>query len=50
MLSRINKRNACGETLLHRAVAAEDLNYIHNRIKASANVDDKDYAGKLQLY
>lgn len=48
-LSRINKRNACGETLLHRAVAAEDLNYIHNLIKASANVDDKDY-GKLQLY
>ncbi|XP_040512013.1 ankyrin repeat domain-containing protein 31 isoform X5 [Gallus gallus] len=42
-LSRINKRNACGETLLHRAVAAEDLNYIHNLIKASANVDDKDY-------
>lgn len=50
MLSRINKRNVYGETLLHRAVVAEDLNHVHNLIKAGANIDDKDYAGKLQLY
>ncbi|XP_015704291.1 ankyrin repeat domain-containing protein 31 isoform X3 [Coturnix japonica] len=47
MLSRINKRNAYGETLLHRA---EDLSHIHTLIKAGANVDDKDYAGWTALH
>uniref|UniRef100_A0A669QGM9 Uncharacterized protein n=1 Tax=Phasianus colchicus TaxID=9054 RepID=A0A669QGM9_PHACC len=50
MLSRINKRNAYGETLLHRAVVAEDLNRVHNLIKAGANVDDKDHAGWTALH
>ncbi|XP_021235814.1 putative ankyrin repeat domain-containing protein 31 [Numida meleagris] len=50
MLSRINKRNAYGETLLHRAVAAEDLNHVHNLIKAGASVNDKDYAGWTALH
>ncbi|XP_042681729.1 ankyrin repeat domain-containing protein 31 [Centrocercus urophasianus] len=50
MLSRINKRNVYGETLLHRAVVAEDLNHVHNLIKAGANIDDKDYAGWTALH
>ncbi|NXJ09576.1 ANR11 protein, partial [Odontophorus gujanensis] len=50
MLSRINKRNAYSGTLLYRAVAAEDLNYVHNIIKAGANVNGKDYAGWTALH
>lgn len=37
-----------GETLLHRAVAHQDVDLVRNIIKAGGNVNAKDYAGKLR--
>lgn len=48
-LSVIHRRNLYGETLLHRAVFHQDVDLVHNIIKAGGNVNIRDYAGKLQL-
>ncbi|NWX43793.1 ANR11 protein, partial [Steatornis caripensis] len=49
-LSRINRRNIYGETLLHRAVAHQDVDLVRNIIKASGNVNVQDYAGWTALH
>ncbi|XP_066844501.1 ankyrin repeat domain-containing protein 31 isoform X3 [Anser cygnoides] len=49
-LSRINRRNIFGETLLHRAVAEEDIDLVRNIIKSGANVNAQDYAGWTALH
>ncbi|KAF1674528.1 Ankyrin repeat domain-containing protein 11, partial [Pygoscelis papua] len=49
-LSRINRKNSFGETLLHRAVADEDVDLVHNIIKAGGNVNVQDYAGWTALH
>ncbi|KAM6230010.1 ankyrin repeat domain-containing protein 31 [Porphyrio hochstetteri] len=49
-LSRINRRNIYGETLLHRAVACEDIDLVRDIIKAGGNVNAKDYAGWTALH
>ncbi|KAM6187525.1 ankyrin repeat domain-containing protein 31 [Sarcoramphus papa] len=50
LLSTINKRNIYGETLLHRAVAQENVDLVRNIIKASGNVNVQDYAGWTALH
>ncbi|KFV51754.1 Putative ankyrin repeat domain-containing protein 31, partial [Gavia stellata] len=49
-LSRINRRNIYGETLLHRAVAHQDIDLVCNIIKAGGNVNVQDYAGWSALH
>ncbi|NXE27623.1 ANR11 protein, partial [Ardeotis kori] len=49
-LSTINRRNIFGETLLHKAVAHEDVNLVHNIIKANGSVNVRDYAGWTPLH
>ncbi|XP_035165463.1 ankyrin repeat domain-containing protein 31 [Oxyura jamaicensis] len=49
-LSRINRRNIFGETLLHRAVTEEDIDLVRNIIKSGANVNAQDYAGWTALH
>ncbi|XP_075582548.1 ankyrin repeat domain-containing protein 31 [Pelecanus crispus] len=49
-LSTINRRNICGETLLHRAVARQDVDLVRNIIKAGGNVNVQDYAGWTALH
>ncbi|XP_068522716.1 ankyrin repeat domain-containing protein 31 [Anas acuta] len=49
-LSRINRRNIFGETLLHRAVVEEDTDLVRNIIKSGANVNAQDYAGWTALH
>lgn len=39
-----------GETLLHRAVAHQDVDLVRNIIKAGGNINAQDFAGKLLLY
>ncbi|KAJ7335856.1 hypothetical protein JRQ81_013797 [Phrynocephalus forsythii] len=45
-LSSINRRDIFGQTLLHRAAVEDDLDGICAMIKAGANVNTQDYAGK----
>ncbi|XP_064357040.1 ankyrin repeat domain-containing protein 31-like [Dromaius novaehollandiae] len=49
-LSRINRKNIFGETLLHKAVADEDMDLVCNIIKCGANVNAQDYAGWTALH
>ncbi|NXT23169.1 ANR11 protein, partial [Syrrhaptes paradoxus] len=49
-LSTISKRNIYGETVLHRAVAHEDVDFVRNIIKAGVNVNVQDYAGWTALH
>ncbi|XP_067171573.1 ankyrin repeat domain-containing protein 31 [Apteryx mantelli] len=49
-LSRINRKNIFGETLLHKAVADEDVDLVCNIIKAGGNVNAQDYAGWTALH
>ncbi|KFM08222.1 Putative ankyrin repeat domain-containing protein 31, partial [Aptenodytes forsteri] len=49
-LSTINRRNIYGETLLHRAVAHQDVDLVRNIIKAGGNVNVQDYAGWTALH
>ncbi|KFQ34176.1 Putative ankyrin repeat domain-containing protein 31, partial [Mesitornis unicolor] len=49
-LSKINRRNKYGETLLHRAVAQKDVDLVCNIIKAGGNVNAQDYAGWTALH
>ncbi|KAK4816534.1 hypothetical protein QYF61_017735 [Mycteria americana] len=49
-LSTINRRNIYGETLLHRAVADQDVNLVRNIRKAGGNVNVQDYAGWTALH
>ncbi|XP_074850339.1 ankyrin repeat domain-containing protein 31 [Carettochelys insculpta] len=49
-LSRINRRNLFGETLLHKAVAENDADLVCKIIKFGANVNMKDYAGWTPLH
>uniref|UniRef100_A0A8C9MPI4 Uncharacterized protein n=1 Tax=Serinus canaria TaxID=9135 RepID=A0A8C9MPI4_SERCA len=44
-LSKIHRRNAYGENLLHRAVTHQDINLVRRIIKAGGNVNAQDYAG-----
>ncbi|NXI59857.1 ANR11 protein, partial [Chloroceryle aenea] len=50
LLSTINRRNRYGETLLHRAVAHQDLEITRSIVKAGGNVNAKDYAGWTALH
>lgn len=36
-----------GETILHRAVAQQNIDFVRNIIKSGGNVNVQDYAGKL---
>ncbi|NXL66070.1 ANR11 protein, partial [Chordeiles acutipennis] len=49
-LSLIRRRNKYGETLLHRAVAHEDIDLVRNIIKAGGDVNDQDYGGWTALH
>ncbi|KAM6033315.1 ankyrin repeat domain-containing protein 31 [Chlamydotis macqueenii] len=49
-LSTINRRNIYGETLLHKAVAHQDVNLVRNIIKANGSVNVQDYAGWTPLH
>ncbi|NXF41179.1 ANR11 protein, partial [Nyctibius bracteatus] len=49
-LSVINRRNMYGETLLHRAVAHQDIGLVRNIVKAGGNVNAQDYAGWTALH
>ncbi|XP_025913178.1 receptor-interacting serine/threonine-protein kinase 4-like [Apteryx rowi] len=49
-LSRINRKNIFGETLLHKAVADEDVDLVCSIIKAGGNVNAQDYAGWTALH
>ncbi|XP_061331696.1 ankyrin repeat domain-containing protein 31 [Pezoporus flaviventris] len=49
-LSVIHRRNLYGETLLHRAVFHQDVDLVHNIIKAGGNVNIQDYAGWTALH
>ncbi|KFV20012.1 Putative ankyrin repeat domain-containing protein 31, partial [Tauraco erythrolophus] len=50
LLSTINRRNAYGETLLHKAVDHQDLDLVRNIIKAGGNVNVQDHAGWTALH
>ncbi|NXW53588.1 ANR11 protein, partial [Eurystomus gularis] len=49
-LSTIHRRNIYGETLLHRAVAHQDLELTRNIIRAGGNVNVKDNVGWTALH
>ncbi|KFO85097.1 Putative ankyrin repeat domain-containing protein 31, partial [Buceros rhinoceros silvestris] len=49
-LSVIHRRNMYGETLLHRAVAHQDVDLVRNIIKAGGNINAQDYAGWTALH
>ncbi|NXL07715.1 ANR11 protein, partial [Mesembrinibis cayennensis] len=49
-LSTISRMNIYGETLLHRAVALQDVDLVRNIIKAGGNVNVQDYAGWTALH
>ncbi|NWR67487.1 ANR11 protein, partial [Bucorvus abyssinicus] len=49
-ISTIYRRNMYGETLLHRAVAHQDVDLVRNIIKAGGNVNTQDYAGWAALH
>ncbi|XP_026526245.1 putative ankyrin repeat domain-containing protein 31 [Notechis scutatus] len=49
-LSVINRRDAFGQTLLHRAATEDDLDGVCAMIKAGANVNAQDYAGWTPLH
>ncbi|NWX23614.1 ANR11 protein, partial [Aegotheles bennettii] len=49
-LSTINRRNAYGETLLHRAAAHQDIDLVHNIVEIGGNVNVQDYAGWTALH
>ncbi|XP_009463757.1 PREDICTED: putative ankyrin repeat domain-containing protein 31, partial [Nipponia nippon] len=49
-LSTISRMNIYGETLLHRAVAHQDVDLVRNIIKAGGNVNVQDYAGWTALH
>ncbi|XP_061476762.1 ankyrin repeat domain-containing protein 31 isoform X12 [Rhineura floridana] len=49
-LSKINRRDIFGQTLLHRAAMKGDLDDICAMIKAGANVNAQDYAGWTPLH
>ncbi|XP_054033753.1 ankyrin repeat domain-containing protein 31 [Dryobates pubescens] len=49
-LSTINKRNMYGETILHRAVAQQNTDFVRNIIKSGGNVNTRDYAGWTALH
>ncbi|XP_030323322.1 ankyrin repeat domain-containing protein 31 [Calypte anna] len=48
--SVVNRRNAYGETLLHRAVAHQDVDFVQNIIKVGGKVNIQDYAGWTALH
>lgn len=48
-LSVINRRDGFGQTLLHRAATEDDLDGVCAMIKAGANVNAQDYAGKYNI-
>ncbi|KAK9408465.1 ANKRD31: Ankyrin repeat domain-containing protein 31 [Crotalus adamanteus] len=48
-LSAINRRDAFGQTLLHRAATEDDLDGVCAMIKAGANVNAQDYADKYNI-
>nr|XP_025041040.1 putative ankyrin repeat domain-containing protein 31 isoform X2 [Pelodiscus sinensis] len=49
-LSKINRRNLFGETLLHKAVADDDTDLVCKIIKVGANVNTQDCAGWTPLH
>ncbi|KAJ6669853.1 hypothetical protein lerEdw1_000402 [Lerista edwardsae] len=49
-LSRINRRDIFGQTLLHKAAMENDIKGVHAMIKAGANVNAQDYAGWTPLH
>ncbi|XP_067424914.1 ankyrin repeat domain-containing protein 31 [Emydura macquarii macquarii] len=49
-LSKINRKNLFGETLLHKAVAKDDTDLVCKIIKVGANVNSQDYAGWTPLH
>ncbi|XP_065512481.1 ankyrin repeat domain-containing protein 31 [Caloenas nicobarica] len=49
-VSTIRRRNIYGETLLHRAVAHQDIGLVRKIIKACGNVSVRDYAGWTALH
>nr|XP_020659680.1 putative ankyrin repeat domain-containing protein 31 [Pogona vitticeps] len=49
-LSRINRRDMFGQTLLHRAAMEDDLDSICAMIKGGAKVNARDYAGWTPLH
>ncbi|KAM9367317.1 ankyrin repeat domain-containing protein 31 [Phaethornis superciliosus] len=48
--SIVNRRNAYGETLLHRAVAHQDVDLVQKIIKVGGKVNIQDYAGWTALH
>ncbi|XP_053264716.1 ankyrin repeat domain-containing protein 31 isoform X8 [Podarcis raffonei] len=49
-LSKINRRDRFGQTLLHRAAVEDDLNGLRAMIKAGGNVNTQDCAGWTPLH
>ncbi|XP_051498854.1 ankyrin repeat domain-containing protein 31 [Apus apus] len=49
-LSTINRRNAYGETLLHRAAFHQNVDLVRYIIKVTGNVNVQDYAGWTALH
>ncbi|XP_039399960.1 ankyrin repeat domain-containing protein 31 [Mauremys reevesii] len=49
-LSKICRKNLFGETLLHKAVAEDDTDFVRKIIKVGANVNVQDYAGWTPLH
>ncbi|KFP25857.1 Putative ankyrin repeat domain-containing protein 31, partial [Colius striatus] len=49
-LSRTNRRDIYGETLLHKAVFHEDLDLVRNIIKSGGKINVCDYAGWTALH
>nr|XP_034956140.1 ankyrin repeat domain-containing protein 31 [Zootoca vivipara] len=49
-LSKINRRDIFGQTLLHRAAVEDDLDGLRSMIKAGGNVNTLDYAGWTPLH
>ncbi|XP_066468641.1 ankyrin repeat domain-containing protein 31 [Tiliqua scincoides] len=49
-LSRINRRDIFGQTLLHKAAMEDDLDCVRAVIRAGAKVNAQDYAGWTPLH
>ncbi|OPJ90475.1 hypothetical protein AV530_008663 [Patagioenas fasciata monilis] len=49
-VSTMRRRNTCGETLLHRAVAHQDIGLVRKIIKSHGSVNVQDYAGWTALH